>query len=338
MENNIDELISPVEPDRDKKRLPGPVASGILFSIVTVLLTFGGSILRFNNSYLKSAMGELLFILLPTVIFLIAGRYDIKNTLKLRNTTPLNYLLVVLIMLCGLPVVGILNGLTVLIIRMIFGRNLPVPQISIPDLPTLLVAILVIGLSAAVCEEIMFRGLILKGYRKYGVAVSLAVTSSLFGLLHRDIQKSVSTILLGALIGFIVYRTGSIFTGMVAHFTNNTVAVLLTFAASRMSGYMDGQGLEKAQNFDFSGIPMASVILAGIFYALMFMGLISGFVALLYALYRNTKKDVKANQKEMGITEFSKERMGAAAILSILPGLLIIAFMFLYQIAKLKWG
>lgn len=338
MENNIDQQFSSVKPDEHEKRLPGPVASGIIFSIATILLTFGGPILRFKNSYLKSAMGELLFILLPVVIFMIIGKYDIKSTLKLKNTSRLNYFLVVLLMLFGMPAVGILNSLAVGIIRMIFGRNLPVPQLSIPDVPTLIIAIIVIGFSAAFCEEIMFRGLILKGYRKYGVAVSLTVTSVLFGLLHRDIQKAVSTILLGALIGFIVYRTGSIFTGMVAHFTNNTAAVLLTFVASKMSGYMNGTEFQQTQNFDYSSIPAASVILAGIFYALLFMGLISGFVALLYAFYRNTKKDVKAREAEGVVSEPMNEKIGAPGILAMLPGLLIIVFTFLYQIMKLKWG
>ncbi len=329
MENNIDE---------QKKRLPGPVASGILFSIVTILLTFGGPILNFKNNYLKSGLGEFIFILLPVVVFLIIGKYDIKSTLNLRGTRPLNYLLVVLLTLFGMPVVGVLNAITYVLIKQIFGRNLPVPKVIVNDVPTLFIALLVIGVSAAVCEEVMFRGLIQKGYRKYGIAVSLGITSVLFGLLHRDIQKAVSTILLGALIGFIVYRTGSIFTGMVAHFTNNASAVFLSFMASKMTGYLNEEGFGQTQNFDFSNLHMASVAIGFLFYAVIYMGLVSGFVALLYAFYRNTKKDVKAMKEEAEQYELTHEKVGASAIMSMLPGLLIILFTFLYQIMKLKWG
>ncbi len=338
MENNIDEQFSSIRTDENKKRLPGPVASGILFSIVTILLTFGGPILNFKNSYLKSGLGELIFVLLPVIVFLIVGRYDIRSTLNLRRTRPLNYLLVILLTLFGMPVVGVLNAITYGLIREMFGRNLPIPKVIINDVPTLFIALLVIGVSAAVCEEVMFRGLIQSGYRKYGIAVSLGITSVMFGLLHRDIQKAVSTILLGALIGFIVYRTGSIYTGMVAHFTNNASAVILSFMASKMSGYLYGEGLEQTQSFDFSNLPVASVIIAFIFYAIIYMGLVSGFVALLYAFYKSTKKDVKAMKEEEGQYKFVHEKIGLPAILSMLPGLLIILFTFLYQIMKLKWG
>lgn len=338
MENNIDRQLSSIRTDENKKRLPGPVASGLLFSIVTILLTFGGPILKINNRYLKSGMGELLFILLPVVVFLIIGRYDIKRTLNLRRTRPLNYLLVVLVTLFGMPVVGVLNAITFVVIRAIFGRNLPTPRIIVNDVPTLLIALLVIGVSAAVCEEIMFRGLIQKGYRKYGIALSLGITSVLFGLLHRDIQKAVSTILLGALIGFIVYRTGSIFTGMVAHFTNNASAVILSFMASKMSGYLNGESIQQTQSFDFSNLPVASIGIVFLFYAIIYMGLVSGFVALLYAFYRSTKKDVKAMEEEASQYEFTNEKISLPAVLSMLPGLLIILFTFLYQIMKLKWG
>lgn len=338
MENNIDEQLSSITTDANKKRLPGPVASGILFSIVTILLTFGGPILKFKNSYLKSGMGELLFILLPVVVFLILGRYDIKSTLNLRGTRPLNYLLVVLLTMFAMPVVGVLNALTYGIIRGMFGRNLPVPKVIVHDVPTLLIALLVIGVSAAVCEEVMFRGLIQKGYRKFGIAVSIGITSVLFGLLHRDIQKAVSTILLGALIGFIVYRTGSIFTGMIAHFTNNASAVILSFMASKMSGYLNGEDIQTAQSLDFSNMPVASIVIAFIFYAIIYMAMVSGFVALLYAFYKSTKKGVKAIEEEEIQYENKYESISLSAILSMLPGLVIIAFTFLYQIMKLKWG
>ena len=338
MENNIDEQLSSITTDESKKRLPGPVASGILFSIVTILLTFGGPILNFKNSYLKSGLGELIFILLPVVVFLIIGKYDIKSTLNLRGTRPLNYLFVVLLTLFGMPVVGVLNAITYGLIRQIFGRNLPVPKVIVNDIPTLFIALLVIGVSAAVCEEVMFRGLIQKGYRKYGIAISLGITSVLFGLLHRDIQKAVSTILLGALIGFIVYRTGSIFTGMIAHFTNNASAVILSFIASKMVGYINGEDIQQAQSFDFSNLPAASIVIAVLFYAIIYMALVSGFVALLYAFYRYTKKDVKAMEEETDKYELAHEKIGLPAILSMLPGLVIILFTFLYQIMKLKWG
>ncbi len=344
---------------RTKSKYPGPVAAGVFFSITAILLTYGGYLLKpFGNNYLKSGMGELLFVLLPVVVFLIAGGYNVRDTLKLNRTRPVNYLIVVFLMIFGLPVVGVLNAIVMLIIRLSFGRNLSVPRLDISDLPTLAVAILVVGISAAVCEEIMFRGLISKGYEKLGVTGSLILTSVLFGILHRDIQKGVGVILLGGLIGFIVYRTKSIYIGMVAHFTNNTIAVLLTYAAANLNKRMDSMGIDQVEKLDLSNIPMASLVIVAIFYALLFLGSLACFIALFYALIKSTDVNFKGPAGQIPLTNkplpdsslpysaegaendvnnaaLQQKGFGFAALLSLLPGVLLILFIFTRQILLL---
>lgn len=329
------------EHESHNNKYPGPLAAGIFFSLTTVLLTYGDSLLNFNNNFLKSGVGEVLFVLLPVLVFLIAGRYNIRDTLKLRKTKPINYLIVVFLMLFGMPVVGVLNAIVLVIIRLVFGKNLPIPQIDIPDIPTLFIAILVIGISAAVCEEILFRGVISKSFDRYGTVQSIAVTSVLFGILHRDIQKGVSTILLGALIGFIVYRTGSIYAGMTAHFTNNTAAVLLTYGTSRMSEKLKHMGLDQAQGLDyFANLPTSSLIIVIIFYAIMFIGFTVCFIALLYAFYKSTTEGntiamAENCNIETAVEQTSSNKPSRAAIIALLPGLFLILLTFTGQFLSL---
>lgn len=338
MENNF-------ERQQLNNKYPGPAAAGVFFSLTAILLTYGGNLLPFKNIYLRSGMGEILFVLLPVVVFLLAGRYNIKDTLKLRKTRPVNYLIIVFLMLFGMPVVGILNAIVLGIIRLVFGKNLPIPQIPINDTPTLFIAILVIGVSAAVCEETMFRGLISKGYEGMGVTASLVLTSVLFGILHRDIQKAVSTILLGALIGFIVYRTESIYAGMAAHFANNASAVLITYGASKLTGKMNELGVEEIENFDFSKIPAASLVIVFIFYAFLFVGCLTCFIALFYAFLNSTKgnllilpdmmENTAQNNSEALEGRSTPRPFGAAAALCVAPGVLLILLTFTGQLLQL---
>lgn len=339
MDDNISKQPLP-EQEVGYKKYPGPVAAGIFFSLTSILLTYGDRFLIFKNNFLKSGIGEILFVLLPVMIFLVAGKYNIKETLKLRKTKPVNYLIVVFLMLFGMPVVGVLNAVVLVTIRLLFGKNLPIPQIQIPDIPTLFIAVLIIGASAAICEETLFRGVISKGFDRFGTVTSLIITSILFGILHRDIQKGVSTILLGALIGFIVYRTGSIYAGMVAHFTNNTAAVLLTFGAAKMSERLEQMGIEQVQDLDyFSNLPTASLVFIIIFYIFIFIGFTACFTGLFYAFCKSTadnkktklcnsypySEDFKAVQK--------KSRVGG--IIALVPGLALIALTFLLQLLSL---
>jgi len=330
------------------KKYPGPVAAGIFFSLTAFFLTYGTVILPFGNDYLKSGTGEVLFVLLPPMIFLWLGRYNIKDTLKLNKIKPINYLIIVFLVIFALPLVGVLNALVLGIIRLIFGKNLPVTQLDIPDIPTLLVAILIVGVFAAVCEEVMFRGLISKSYEKLGAVGSIALTSILFGILHRDIQKTVSTILLGALIGFIVYRTKSLFAGILAHFTNNTIAVLLSYGSAKMLERMDNIGAQNIDSFDLSQIPTVSLVIVAIFYGILFLGCLGGFIGLMYAFIKTTKGNftapshlamlVNSREEDEGLQKDSMKegkRFGAGAILSLLPGLILILLVFAGQILEL---
>jgi hypothetical protein len=125
---------------------------------------------------------------------------------------------------------------------------------------------------------------------------------------------------------------------MTAHFTNNTIAVLLSYIATKL--YKNMGGLEEYQNFNFSNIPRVSVIIAVVFYGIMFMGLVSGLIALLYAFWRNTAREVREAEAEEPLTAESLSnqemgRVGLPTVISLLPGVVIIAFDFVKQIFEL---
>ncbi len=337
-----------IEQPLGNKKFPGPVAAGIFFSLTAIFLIYGAELLPFKNNYLKSGVGEVLFVLLPPLIFLWIGKYNIKDTLKLNKTRPINYLIIVFLVIFGLPVIGVLNAIALGIIRLIFGKNLPIVQIQIPDVPALLITILIAGVFAGVCEEVLFRGLISKGYAKLGVAGSIALSSILFGILHRDIQKAVSTILLGALFGFIVYRTKSIYTGIVAHFTNNTIAVLLTYGSGKMLERMDNMGVQQMENFDLSQIPTVSLVIVAVFYGVLFLGCLVGFIGLIHAFLKTTQGNFTASSNLTQLTNSQtenenpqegsmKEKKGLSvgAVISLLPGVLLILLVFVGQIFEL---
>jgi hypothetical protein len=238
-------------------------------------------------------------------------------------------------MIFAIPVVGAFSALILRIIRVAFGRNLPVEKFSVPDVPTLFAALLVIGLSAAVCEETLFRGLVLKGYRRLGAAGSIFLTSLLFGILHRDLQKAVPTILLGALISFIVYRTGTIFTGMLAHLTNNASAVLILFGAQELSKKLYGGNFDinKSEQFDFSKIPTASLVIVIVFYCMVFLGFLAGFIGLMYAFIKCTKHTTLREQ--LPEDQIGAARLDVWAYLAMLPGIMLIVLTFVGQVLYL---
>jgi membrane protease YdiL (CAAX protease family) len=90
----------------------------------------------------------------------------------------------------------------------------------------LTIAVLAIGI-APVVEEFFFRGLIQSTLQeRVGGGVAIAITSALFAAVHVLPWVFPLHFLLGAIFGWVVYVTRSIWSGVVLHAVNNAAAVL----------------------------------------------------------------------------------------------------------------
>jgi hypothetical protein len=75
------------------------------------------------------------------------------------------------------------------------------------------------------CEETLFRGFTQRGLlRRWSPLAAIGLTSLLFAAIHADLQHSLLVLLLGAWIGFVAWRTGSVWPAILCHFVNNLVA------------------------------------------------------------------------------------------------------------------
>ena len=89
--------------------------------------------------------------------------------------------------------------------------------------------LLVIAIAPAVCEEMLFRGVIFHSMKaKYRISTAILAVAALFGLYHMSLVKFIPTGLLGFVLCCVVYKTGSIFPAMMIHFINNGMSVLLS--------------------------------------------------------------------------------------------------------------
>src|SRR5207237_1327624 len=84
----------------------------------------------------------------------------------------------------------------------------------------------VIGISPAVCEELLFRGAILSGLRRALHPWTAAIAcGALFGVFHLHGMRIVPTALLGVILAWLAMAGRSIVPAMVFHFLNNGAAV-----------------------------------------------------------------------------------------------------------------
>ena len=89
-----------------------------------------------------------------------------------------------------------------------------------------------IGILAPLAEEVVFRGAILRTLlgimSKKNHWVAIMISAAIFGIVHANLAQFINALLMGLLLGWMYYRTGSLVPGILLHWVNNTMAYVLT--------------------------------------------------------------------------------------------------------------
>jgi sodium transport system permease protein len=84
------------------------------------------------------------------------------------------------------------------------------------------------ALTPALCEELFFRGLLLRGLlTRMSPAAAIGISAGMFALFHVDVYRLLPTALLGVMLGLVAYRAGTFLASALVHFLNNGILVAL---------------------------------------------------------------------------------------------------------------
>uniref|UniRef100_UPI004028D67A lysostaphin resistance A-like protein n=1 Tax=Prevotella sp. TaxID=59823 RepID=UPI004028D67A len=89
-----------------------------------------------------------------------------------------------------------------------------------------------VGILAPLAEEVVFRGAILRTLlgimSKKNHWVAIMISAAIFGAVHCNQAQFINALLMGLLLGWMYYRTGSLVPGILLHWVNNTMAYVLS--------------------------------------------------------------------------------------------------------------
>ena len=227
---------------------PSTTAVAIYFASTMAALYHIASMLQ-----ARDLIGGLLWtqyglLLAPALIYAYVARLDFRATFHLRLPTARGWIGTVLVAVSAWS--GAVLG------AMLLSQVLPGTREfaeamrealgkATADLPTAAV-FAVFAVSPAICEEAVFRGVILSGVRsRYGRGASVIIVGCLFGAFHLSLHRFVPTAILGMVITYAVWQTGSILSAAVIHFSTNAII----FAADRTP--------ELAESLGFAGDEIA---------------------------------------------------------------------------------
>jgi membrane protease YdiL (CAAX protease family) len=185
--------------------------------------------------------GQILFILIPTVVFSRLLDHRFAGVFPWRVPQ------------VGETIFAVLSLLflqEVMQIYMFFQDRIPLPHglkeivepakqmveemfrtlVSAHSAPELLFVLLVVSITPAIVEELLFRGLVQSSFERRMKSTRAAIwTGVIFGLFHFNPFALVPLIVLGCFFGILRMRSRSIVIAMTVHFLNNGLAVVVAY-------------------------------------------------------------------------------------------------------------
>ena len=182
------------------------------------------------QSQLTQFLYYILFVALPVMLY---ARRDPGIASHLR-IEPLKGRVAALSVLTAAVAVLFINCVSQLwfILVQCMGGTIPASGVAVPTtVRGLASAVILSAVLPGVCEELLFRGLMLSAWEERGSLRAVTTVSLLFTLLHGNLLGIPSEFICGVLLACIVISSGSLFAGMVFHTVFNSTLLIASYWA-----------------------------------------------------------------------------------------------------------
>jgi len=221
----------------------------IILLIAFILLVLTGSIESITQGDLESFFTEVDFLIsfnsawqvfaLALGTLLVTRLHTAKGTIStfLRLHAPNRgifiYILPILLIVVMQPLVWFLGYLNSFMPAPDFLQQMQADQMQLiqslmqGDFPIIFI-LFNIAVIPAICEEVMFRGYIMRTFEKNTTIFwSILLSSMVFGLFHLQVTHFLPLSFIGGVLAFLAYGSNSLIPAIIAHFTNNALAVIV---------------------------------------------------------------------------------------------------------------
>jgi hypothetical protein len=272
---------------QETKYKPAPFAFVALLILFVLYQLIGGGItlliigkeINTNNVMIArwaTMVSQFIFLLIPTVLLAKRQHGKLSEAFRWRIPTFRETFL---------AVIGMIALMQIGEMYLFFQSKIPLPEQIVPfieamkkaieeaykilivahSVPEMLFVVLVAALTPALCEELMFRGLIQKNFTiAYGSRKGFIVAGTIFALYHLNPFWLVPLIMLGIYFSFLQYRSQTLLLPILAHLINNasaTVGVYFYGATDTVTPTMFMGEQYEPSNFTVFGTAMFFVLI-----------------------------------------------------------------------------
>lgn len=201
----------------------GTVIASLVLSILNT--SMGGTLLETDVGLYLAFLATQVLYAVALVGFFLKTKVNVREV-GVRGCAPKYFLIAILLQFGLMFALGKANETFIGLLGDLFGyeaKETPLPSL---DGMGIVGVTLAVALLPAVCEELVFRGVILNSIKKMGVLFSVLVCGGLFALFHMNPAQTVYQFCCGAVFALIAYRSGSVLPTMLVHFLNNFIIIL----------------------------------------------------------------------------------------------------------------
>ncbi len=228
---------------RGERGVPSESEALVFVALLAVAFFWGGIQLQLRLGERGLLAAEWLLLFVPAAAFVAAGGYDPVRTLSLRRPGGSALAGAVLLIAGAMPMVWVIGWLQTFVLPVPWELLEGLEELVTADTPARLAwLLLLLAVTPAVCEEIVFRGVLLGGTRTLSPWRLVVLNGVVFGAFHLSFEtviRFLPTATLGMVIAWAVLRTGSIWVGVLMHLLNNGTIVVLASTPALRSTFAD---------------------------------------------------------------------------------------------------
>jgi membrane protease YdiL (CAAX protease family) len=212
-------------------RTPPPTAAVYFVAGVAVVFVPGGAFFQALLGEGGVLAAQWLLLFLPALLFVRTGGYDLGETLSLRMPKAPAVAAALLLVAGAAPVAWAAAWAQSLVTPMAPEAVQAMEDLVTAGTPARMVWLLVaLAVTPAICEEVVFRGVLLSASRTMPEWRAVLLNGVVFGAFHLSFETPVRflpTAWLGIVIAWVVLRSGSLWSGVLMHLFNNGIIVVL---------------------------------------------------------------------------------------------------------------
>lgn len=168
------------------------------------------------------------FLALPGIYYLLVQRRPVKESLGIRSLNWKQWLLLIPLAVCIDKIALYVNVVSQLLVPNRVAVHMEEMMAGCP-FP---VAFFVVAVTPAVCEELIYRGILYRNYRKLNPWGAVFLSAFLFGIMHMNLNQFSYAFVLGILFAMVNEITDCSLPGFLFHLYINGRSVVLLYAAA----------------------------------------------------------------------------------------------------------